>query len=140
MLKDEVNNSTKTSEQLSRNIYALSKELQRKHTHINSLKLQIENLHSSKNTLSATVKTLQKEVLSLEAKSGTERDHVMSQMRDITLNYDNGSKHAYEMMIMNSELEKIFATEMKIAMGKYQVFHPDIMMQQTALLKFRGLM
>ena len=42
----------------------------------------------------------------------------MSQMRDLTLNYDNASKHADEMMIMNSELEKRFATEMKIAMEK----------------------
>ena len=42
----------------------------------------------------------------------------MSQMRELTLNYDNASKHADEMMIMNSELDKIFATEMKISMGK----------------------
>ena len=65
-----------------------------------------------------TVKTLQKEVLSLEAQAGTERDHVMSQMRELTLNYDNASKHTDEMMIMNSELEKIFATEINIAMEK----------------------
>ena len=87
-----------------------------------------------------TVKKLQKEVLSLESKAGKERDHVMSQMRELTLNYDNASKHADEMMIMNSELEKRFATEMKIAMEKYHVFHPDIMMQQTAFLELRGLM
>ena len=65
-----------------------------------------------------TVQTLQKEVLYLEAKAGTERDYAMSQMRELTLNYDNASKHADEMMIMNSEQEKIFATEMKIAIEK----------------------
>ena len=42
----------------------------------------------------------------------------MSQMREVTLNYDNASKHADEMMIMNSNLDKRFATEMNISMKK----------------------
>ena len=42
----------------------------------------------------------------------------MNQMRELTLNYDNASKHADEMMIINSEPEKRFATEMKIAIEK----------------------
>ena len=39
-------------------------------------------------------------------------------MRELTLNYDNSGKHADETMIINSKLEKIFSTEMKIDMGK----------------------
>ena len=39
-------------------------------------------------------------------------------MRELTLNYDNTRKHADGIMKMNYELEKIFASKMKIAMGK----------------------
>ena len=54
----------------------------------------------------------------------------MSKIRQLTLKYDNKSKHADEMMIMNYDLEKIFTTEMKISMKKYQVFYPDIITEQ----------
>ena len=40
----------------------------------------------------------------------------MSPMRELTLNYDNTSTHAYGILIMNSELEKMFAAEMTIDM------------------------
>ena len=42
----------------------------------------------------------------------------MSQTKEFTLNYDNERKHEDGIMIMNSDPEKRFATEIKITMEK----------------------